>query len=85
MYGHERILRHDDNTSIKTLRYALDRGRTARYRRYVWPTYTNERLVGRAIADRRRFADEIWYRSRPCWPPIMARGVNSEPEYVRRS
>ncbi|EDA6039862.1 aldo/keto reductase, partial [Salmonella enterica subsp. enterica serovar Enteritidis] len=44
---------HDDSTSIKTLHYALDQGVTLLDTADMYGPYTNERLVGRAIADRR--------------------------------
>lgn len=52
----------------------------------MYGPYTNERLVGRAIADRR---DRVFLATKfgivldPANP--MARGVNGRPEYVRRS
>lgn len=77
---------HDDSTSIKTLHYALDQGVTLLDTADMYGPYTNERLVGRAIADRR---DRVFLATKfgivldPANP--MARGVNGRPEYVRRS
>ncbi|ECC8731894.1 aldo/keto reductase [Salmonella bongori] len=76
---------HDDNISIKTLHYALDQGITLLDTADMYGPFTNEQLVGKAIAYRR---DRVFLSTKfgivldPANP--MARGVNGRPEYVRR-
>ncbi|ECG1190866.1 aldo/keto reductase [Salmonella bongori] len=76
---------HDDNISIKTLHYALDQGITLLDTADMYGPFTNEQLVGKAIAYRR---DQVFLSTKfgivldPANP--MARGVNGRPEYVRR-
>lgn len=76
---------HDDNISIKTLHYALDQGITLLDTADMYGPFTNEQLVGKAIAYRR---DRVFLSTKfgivldPANP--MARGVNGRPEYVRQ-
>ena len=75
----------DDQESVATIHRALDLGMTFLDTADVYGPFTNERLVGRAIAGRRdevvlatkfgnqRREDGSWVR------------VNGEPEYVRRA
>src|ERR1700760_672948 len=76
----------DSAEAIATIRLALDLGVTMLDTADVYGPYTNEQLVGEAIADRR---DEVVLATKfgiardPENPP--ARGVNGRPEYVLRS
>jgi aryl-alcohol dehydrogenase-like predicted oxidoreductase len=74
----------DDEQSIATIHRALDLGVNFLDTSDVYGPHTNERLVGRAIADRR---DEVVLATKfgivrdPDDP--SSRGVNGRPEYVR--
>ena len=74
----------DDEQSIATIHRALDLGVDLLDTSDVYGPHTNERLVGRAIADRR---DEVVLATKfgivrdPDDP--SSRGVNGRPEYVR--
>ncbi len=76
----------DASEAIATIRAALDRGVTLLDTADVYGPYTNEQLVGEAIADRR---DEVILATKfgivrdPENPG--ARGVNGRPDYVMRS
>jgi aryl-alcohol dehydrogenase-like predicted oxidoreductase len=76
----------DASEAIATIRAALDLGVTLLDTADVYGPYTNEQLVGEAIADRR---DEVILATKfgivrdPENPG--ARGVNGRPEYVMRS
>jgi aryl-alcohol dehydrogenase-like predicted oxidoreductase len=76
----------DDEESIATIHRALDLGVTFFDTSDMYGPYTNERLVGRALAGRR---DEAVIASKfgivrdPDYP--ARRSVNGRPEYVRRS
>jgi aryl-alcohol dehydrogenase-like predicted oxidoreductase len=75
----------DERESVATIHRALELGMTFLDTADIYGPFTNERLVGRAIADRRdgvvlatkfgnqRRADGSWIR------------VNGEPEYVRQA
>jgi aryl-alcohol dehydrogenase-like predicted oxidoreductase len=77
---------HDDEESTATIRRALDLGVTFFDTADVYGPWTNERLVGRALADRRdevviatKFGNEV--------DPNGSRTgrVNGSPDYVRRA
>ncbi len=76
----------DSAEAIATIGHALDLGVTLLDTADVYGPYTNEQLVGQAIADRR---DEVVLATKfgivrdPENP--AARGVNGRPEYVFRS
>lgn len=76
----------DDAESIATIRHALDEGVTFLDTADMYGPFTNEELVGRAIAGRR---DEVQLATkfgiqRSATDPSV-RGVNGRPEYVRRA
>jgi aryl-alcohol dehydrogenase-like predicted oxidoreductase len=75
----------DEQESVATIRRALDLGITLLDSADMYGPFTNERLVGRAIAGRRdevvvatKFGNE--HRPDGSWVRI-----NGEPEYVRRA
>ena len=76
----------DDNESIATIHAALDAGINLLDTADMYGPYTNEELVGRAIADRR---DDVFLATKfgivrdPNDP--AKRGINGRPEYVRAS
>ena len=77
---------HDDDESTATIRRALDLGVTFFDTADVYGPYTNEQLVGRAIADRRdevvlatKFGNEIGPDGK------RTGGVNGRPDYLRSS
>jgi aryl-alcohol dehydrogenase-like predicted oxidoreductase len=76
----------DDAESIRTIHRALDLGVTMLDTADMYGPYTNEQLVGQAIAGRR---DEVFLATKfgvvrnPEDP--QARGVNGTPDYVRSS
>jgi aryl-alcohol dehydrogenase-like predicted oxidoreductase len=74
----------DDAESIATIHRALDLGVTLLDTSNVYGPFTNEELVGRAIADRRDqvvLATKFGIVRDPADPSV--RGVNGRPEYVR--
>ncbi|CAO5150272.1 pyridoxine 4-dehydrogenase [Frankia sp. AiPs1] len=76
----------DDTESIATIHRALDLGVTLLDTADMYGPYTNERLVGTAVADRRDqvvIATKFGIVRDPANP--AARGVNGRPEYVRAS
>jgi aryl-alcohol dehydrogenase-like predicted oxidoreductase len=76
----------DDGESVATIHRALDLGVTLFDTSDAYGPHTNERLVGRAVADRR---DQVLLATKfglvrdPDDP--TARGVNGRPEYVRQA
>ncbi|HEU4975304.1 MAG TPA: aldo/keto reductase [Baekduia sp.] len=76
----------DDDESIATIHRALELGVTLLDTSDMYGPYTNEELVGRAIADRRDqvvLATKFGIVRDPDDP--TRRGVNGRPEYVRES
>src|SRR5215207_8284267 len=77
---------HDDDESIATIHRALELGVTLLDTSDIYGPHTNERLVGRAIADRREqvvLATKFGILRDPDDP--ARRGVNGRPEYVREA
>ena len=77
--------RSDENEAIATIHRALELGVTLLDTADMYGPFTNEKLVGRAIADRRdrvvlatKFGNER--REDGSWV-----GINGKPEYVRRA
>jgi len=76
----------DDDESVATIHRALDLGVTFLDTSDAYGPHTNERLVGRAVADRR---DQVLLATKfgivrdPDDP--TARGVKGRPEYVRQA
>jgi aryl-alcohol dehydrogenase-like predicted oxidoreductase len=76
----------DDAESVATIHRALDQGVTLFDTSDAYGPHTNERLLGRAVADRR---DQVLLATKfglvrdPDDP--TARGVNGRPEYVRQA
>jgi aryl-alcohol dehydrogenase-like predicted oxidoreductase len=78
--------RGDDSESIATIHRALELGVTLLDTSDVYGPYTNEELVGRAIADRREqavVATKFGIVRDPTDP--TARGVRGTPDYVERA
>jgi aryl-alcohol dehydrogenase-like predicted oxidoreductase len=76
----------DDTESAATIHRALDLGVTLLDTADIYGPFTNEELVGRAIAGRRHevvLATKFGIVRDPANP--AARGVNGRPEYVRQS
>ena len=75
----------DDQESVATIHRALDLGMTFLDTADVYGPYTNERLVGRAIAGRRDevvLATKFGNQRRPDGSLIR---INGEPDYVRQA
>ena len=76
----------DDAESVRTVHRALELGVTLLDTADMYGPYTNEELVGRAVADRR---DHGWvatmFGSGRAPAPRRARGVGGAPDYVRSS
>jgi aryl-alcohol dehydrogenase-like predicted oxidoreductase len=73
----------DDTESIATIRHALDQGVTLLDTADMYGPFTNERVVGRAIADRR---DEVVLANKfgiERLPDGTLLGINGRPDYVR--
>lgn len=73
----------DDTESIATIRHALDQGVTLLDTADMYGPFTNEQVVGRAIADRR---DEVVLATKfgvERLPNGTTKGVNGRPDYVR--
>ncbi|AHG88102.1 NADP-dependent oxidoreductase domain protein [Gemmatirosa kalamazoonensis] len=76
----------DDAESIATIHRALELGVTLLDTSDMYGPYTNEQLVGRAIADRREravIATKFGILRDPADP--TRRGLNGRPEYVREA
>ena len=75
----------DDQTSIATIHTAIDLGVTFLDTSDIYGPFTNERLVGRAVRDRRervQVATKFGIVRDPDGRPL---GLNSRPEYVRQA
>jgi aryl-alcohol dehydrogenase-like predicted oxidoreductase len=75
----------DDQESIATISLALDRGCTFLDTADMYGPFTNEQLVGRAIAGRR---DEVVLATKfgnERGPDGSRVGINGRPDYVRRA
>ena len=75
----------DDQESLATIRLALDRGCTFLDTADMYGPFTNEQLVGRAIAGRRSevvLATKFGNERRADGTRV---GINGRPEYVRRA
>jgi aryl-alcohol dehydrogenase-like predicted oxidoreductase len=75
----------DEKEAIRTLRHALDLGLTFLDTADMYGPFTNERLVGRAIADRRDqvvLATKFGFERRPDGSYV---GINGKPDYVHRA
>ncbi|GAA3505055.1 aldo/keto reductase [Streptomyces prasinosporus] len=73
----------DDTESLATVRRALDSGVTLLDTADMYGPFTNERLVGRAVAGRR---DEVVVATKfgvERLPDGTVKGINGRPEYVR--
>ncbi|MFC5380472.1 aldo/keto reductase [Aquipuribacter nitratireducens] len=76
---------HDDEQSTATIRRALDLGVTLIDTADMYGPFTNEELVGRAVAGRR---DEVVIATKfgnERLPDGTRLGINGSPEYVRRA
>lgn len=74
----------DDTESIATLHHALDRGLNFLDTSDVYGPHTNEVLIGKAIAGRRKdvfLATKFGMSRDPANP--SARGINGHPDYVK--
>src|SRR5947209_11733568 len=73
----------DEGSAVATIHRALDLGVTFLDTADMYGPFTNEQLVGRAIADRRdqvELATKFGSERRPDGSRV---GVNGRPEYVR--
>ena len=75
----------DEASGLETIRRALDLGVTFLDTADMYGPFTNEKLVGRAIADRR---DEVVLATKfgnERAPDGTRLGINGSPDYVRRA
>jgi aryl-alcohol dehydrogenase-like predicted oxidoreductase len=79
----------DDATSVDVIRRALDLGITLIDTADVYGPYTNEELVGRALAgpyrERAVLATKVGLITEPSGDGAVSYGRNGTPEHVRRS
>src|SRR5438132_4902172 len=75
----------DDAQSIATIRRAIDLGITLLDTADIYGPFTNEQLVGRAIADRRDRVVLATKFGNVRKPDGTFVGVNGSPEYVRQA
>jgi aryl-alcohol dehydrogenase-like predicted oxidoreductase len=74
---------HDDEQSIATIHYAIDNGVTFLDTADMYGPFTNEELVGRAIADRREKVFLATKFANVRGPNGEFLGIRGDPEYVR--
>jgi aryl-alcohol dehydrogenase-like predicted oxidoreductase len=77
--------RRDEATAVATIHRALDLGVTFLDTADMYGPFTNESLVGRAIADRRDVVQLATKFGNERGPNGERLGVNGRPEYVRRA
>jgi aryl-alcohol dehydrogenase-like predicted oxidoreductase len=75
----------DEETAVATIHRALDLGVTFLDTADMYGPFTNESLVGRAIADRRDAVQLATKFGNERGPNGERLGVNGRPEYVRRA
>jgi aryl-alcohol dehydrogenase-like predicted oxidoreductase len=75
----------DDNESVATIHRALELGVTLLDTADMYGPHTNERLVGRAIADRRERVVLATKFGLLVDPDGTRRGISGRPEYVREA
>lgn len=76
---------HDDEQSTKTIHHALERGLNFLDTSNMYGPYTNETLIGKAIAGKR---DKVFLATKfgiVLSDDPMARGVNGRPDNVQKS
>jgi aryl-alcohol dehydrogenase-like predicted oxidoreductase len=73
----------DDDEAIATIHYALDRGINFLDTADMYGPFTNEKLVGKAIRDRRQEVVLATKFGIVRGSDPHARGINGKPEYVR--
>lgn len=73
----------DDRESLATIRRALDSGVTLLDTADMYGPFTNERLVGKAVAGRRHEVVIATKFGIERLPDGTVKGVNGRPEYVR--
>jgi aryl-alcohol dehydrogenase-like predicted oxidoreductase len=75
----------DEDTAVATIHRALDLGVTFLDTADMYGPFTNESLVGRAVADRRDAVQLATKFGNERGPNGERLGVNGRPEYVRRA
>src|SRR3984957_11675563 len=77
--------RRDENEALKTIAYALDNGVNFLDTADMYGPFTNEKLVGKAIKDRRKDVVLATKFGNQRSPEGQFLGVNGRPEYVRKA